>query len=75
MPSAQVKPGQTITLSAKAPRTSSRCARRSRSPPEPPAYLYRNKDEGSGTLSRYPERDEIPLPVPVDERLIVEFYA
>jgi len=43
--------------------------------PDPPSYLYRNKDEGSGTLSRYPERGEVPLPVPVEERLIVEFYA
>ena len=43
--------------------------------PEPPVYLYRNKDEVSGTLSRSPERDEIPLPVTLDERLIVEFYS
>jgi small subunit ribosomal protein S4 len=43
--------------------------------PEPPSYLYRNKDEVSGTLSRVPERDEVPLPVPLDERLIVEFYS
>jgi ribosomal protein S4 len=26
-------------------------------------------------LSRLPERDEIPLPVEVEERLIVEFYS
>jgi small subunit ribosomal protein S4 len=74
IPSAQVKPGQTITLSPKAKnfvfvREALEIA------PEPPSYLYRNKDEASGTLSRYPERDEIPLPVPIDERLIVEFYA
>ena len=43
--------------------------------PDPPSFLYRNKDEVSGTLTRYPERDEIPLPVPVEERLIVEFYS
>ena len=30
---------------------------------------------GPGTLSRLPERDEIPLPVEVEERLIVEFYS
>jgi ribosomal protein S4 len=28
-----------------------------------------------GTLSRLPERDEIPLPVSVEERLIVEHYS
>jgi ribosomal protein S4 len=28
-----------------------------------------------GTLSKLPERDEIPLPVPVEERLIIEFYS
>jgi ribosomal protein S4 len=28
-----------------------------------------------GTLSRLPERDEIPLPVAVEERLIVEHYS
>ena len=43
--------------------------------PDPPRYLYRNKDELQGTMSRCPERDEIPLPVPVEERLIVEFYS
>ena len=75
IPSAQVKPGQTITLSPKAKNFvfGARGARDHR--PSRRRYLYRNKDEGSGTLSRYPERDEIPLPVPVDERLIVEFYA
>ena len=32
---------------------------------DPPVYLYRNKDQLQGTLSRYPERNEIPLPVPI----------
>ena len=43
--------------------------------PDPPAYLYRNKDEISGVFSRSPERDEIPLPVTLEERLVVEFYS
>ena len=43
--------------------------------PDPPPYLYRNKDQIQGTLSRYPERAEIPLPVKIDERLIIEFYS
>ncbi len=28
-----------------------------------------------GTMSRLPERAEIPLPVPIEERLIIEFYS
>ena len=43
--------------------------------PEPPPYLERNKDDVSGRLMRLPERDEIPLPVDVDERLIVELAS
>jgi small subunit ribosomal protein S4 len=74
IPSAQVKPGQTITLSDKA-RNFVFVREALEITPEPPTYLYRNKDEVSGTLSRYPERDEIPLPVPLEERLIVEFYS
>jgi small subunit ribosomal protein S4 len=74
VPSAQVKPGQTITVSDKAKNfVSVREALEITA--DPPSYLYRNKDEVSGTLSRYPERDEIPLPVQVEERLIVEFYS
>jgi ribosomal protein S4 len=26
-------------------------------------------------MSRLPERTEIPLPVPIEERLIIEFYS
>ena len=74
VPSAQVKPGQVIALSPKA-RDFVYVREAMEITPEPPAYLYRNKDEVSGTLSRYPERSEIPLPVPVEERMIVEFYS
>jgi len=74
VPSAQVKPGQEITLSSKA-RNFIYVREALEVTPEPPVYLYRNKDEVSGTLSRSPERDEIPLPVTLDERLIVEFYS
>ena len=74
VPSAQVKPGQTITLSAKA-RNFIFVREALEITPEPPVYLYRNKEEVSGVLSRHPERDEIPLPVTLDERLIVEFYS
>jgi small subunit ribosomal protein S4 len=43
--------------------------------PEPPVYLERDKDAVTGRLIRAPERDEIPLPVDVDERLIVELAS
>ena len=74
VPSARVKPGQTIEFSEKA-RNFIPIREALEITPDPPSYLYRNKDEVSGTLSRMPERDEIPLPVPVEERLIVEFYS
>jgi small subunit ribosomal protein S4 len=74
VPSARVKPGQVIELTGKA-RTFISVQEAMEITPDPPSYLYRNKTEGTGTLSRPPERDEIPLPVPVEERLIVEFYS
>jgi small subunit ribosomal protein S4 len=74
VPSAQVKPGQTIDVSEKA--KSFVFVREALELSEdPPSYLYRNKDQVQGTLSRLPERDEIPLPVEVEERLIVEYYS
>jgi small subunit ribosomal protein S4 len=74
IPSAHVRPGQTIEVSGKAKdfisvREALEIA------PDPPSYLYRNKDEVQGTLSREPDRTEIPLPVEVEERLIIEYYS
>ena len=43
--------------------------------PDPPAYLERDKGNVTGRLVRAPERDEIPLPVEVVERLVVEFMS
>jgi small subunit ribosomal protein S4 len=74
VPSARVKPGQAIELSAKAKNFIS-VREALEITPDPPGYLYRNKDDASGTMSRLPERDEVPLPAPVEERLIVEFYS
>ena len=74
VPSARVKPGQVIELSAKG-RNFVAVREALEITIDPPGYLYRNKDEVSGTLSRLPERDEVPLPAPVEERLIVEFYS
>jgi small subunit ribosomal protein S4 len=74
VPSAQVREGDVITLSPKA-RNFVFVRESLEITPDPPVYLYRNKDEVSGTFTRNPERDEIPLQVPIDERLIVEFYS
>ncbi|MGZ8631326.1 MAG: 30S ribosomal protein S4 [Actinomycetota bacterium] len=74
VPSARVKPEQTIEVSGKAKNfVSVREALEITA--DPPSYLYRNKEEVQGTLSRQPERDEVPLPVEVEERLIVEYYS
>jgi len=43
--------------------------------PEPPPYLERDKAAVTGRLARLPLRQEIPLPVPVEERLVVEFMS
>jgi len=74
VPSARVKPGQTIEITPKA-KNFVAVREAVQITADPPTYLYRNKDELSGTLSRVPERDEVPLPVDVEERLIVEFYS
>jgi small subunit ribosomal protein S4 len=74
VPSARVKPGQTIEISPKA-RNFVLVREAVEITPDPPSYLYRNKDQLQGTLSRLPERSEIPLPAEVEERLIVEYYS
>jgi small subunit ribosomal protein S4 len=74
VPSAAVGPGQTIAASASAKNFIS-VREAMEVTPDPPPYLERDKDAVSGTLVRQPERAEIPLPVTVDERLIVEFMS
>jgi small subunit ribosomal protein S4 len=74
VPSAQVPEGATIELTPKA-RNFISVRESLEVTADPPAYLYRNKDEVSGTMTRFPERGEIPLPVDVEERLVVEFYS
>lgn len=74
VPSFQVRPGQTIELTEKG-RNLLSVREALELAPEPPAYLYRNAEQLQGTLSRYPDREEVPLPVPVEERLVVEFYS
>lgn len=74
VPSFQVRAGSEIEVSGKAKNFVS-VREALQITPEPPSYLYRNTNEVSGSLTRYPERTEIPLPVEVEERLIVEFYS
>jgi small subunit ribosomal protein S4 len=74
VPSAQVKPGQTVELSDKA-KTFVFVREALELAPDPPVYMYVNKEQFQGTLTRLPDRDEIPLPVPIEERLIIEYYS
>jgi small subunit ribosomal protein S4 len=74
VPSAGVRPGQTLELSDRARgfvgvRESIELA------PDVPPYLSRESGGSRGRLERWPERHEIPLPAEVDERLIVEYYS
>jgi small subunit ribosomal protein S4 len=74
VPSARVKPEQVVEVSGKAKNFVS-VREAVEITADPPVYLYRNKEQLQGTLSRQPERDEVPLPVTVEERLIVEYYS
>ena len=74
VPSAQVRPGDTVELSDKA-RNFVYVREALELSPDAPPYLYVNKDQLQGTLSRLPERGEIPLPVKIEERLIIEYYS
>lgn len=74
VPSAAVRPGQSVEATAAAKNFVS-VREALEITPDPPAYLDRDRDAVRGTLTRLPERDEIPLPVTVDERLIVEYMS
>jgi small subunit ribosomal protein S4 len=74
IPSINVRPGQTIQATPAA-RNFLSIREALEVTPDPPPYLDRDKDAVRGTLTRQPERSEIPLPVPVEERLIVEFMS
>jgi small subunit ribosomal protein S4 len=73
IPSYHVRPGQTITLSERMKRSRQIAIWSERGGILPPAYLELDRDAMSGRLVRAPDRDEIP--VPIDDRLIVEFYS
>lgn len=72
--SAQVRPGQRVSLSPPA-RQFSTVHEALEGSARLPAYLRRDVETFEGWLLRYPEREEIPLPVPIDDRLVVEHYA
>jgi small subunit ribosomal protein S4 len=74
VPSANVRPGQTIEPT---PAGKNLIAVREavEVTPDPPVYLERDKAALLGRLLSVPQRDQIPLPVPVEERLIVEFMS
>ena len=73
IPSFGVRPGQTITISERMRRSRQMAIWAERGGILPPPYLELDRDSLTGRLVRAPERDEIP--VPVDDRLIVEFYS
>jgi small subunit ribosomal protein S4 len=73
IPSAQVKPGQTVSLSEKMKKGAQATVWRERGGIAPPPYLELAPDGMSGKLLRAPYREEIPIPI--DDRLIVEFYS
>lgn len=73
VPSIAVRPGQTIELADRA-RNFVGVREAAELAPNIPPYLTK-EDAGRGVLGRWPERAEIPLPVEIDERLIVEHYA
>jgi small subunit ribosomal protein S4 len=74
VPSANVRVGQVIEASPAA-RNFILVREALEVTPEPPPYLERDKEAVRGRLVRAPERDEIPLPVEIDERLIVEYMS
>lgn len=73
IPSYEVRPGQTITLTERMKRSRQMAVWAERGGILPPAYLELDRDTMTGRLVKVPDRDEIPIPV--DDRLIVEFYS
>jgi small subunit ribosomal protein S4 len=73
IPSYHVRPNDTITVAERFKRSRQMAIWSERGGIVPPPYLELDRDQMSGRLVRAPERDEIP--VPIDDRLIVEFYS
>lgn len=73
IPSYSVRPGETVGITEKMKRSRQLAVWAERGGILPPAYLELDRDNMTGKLVRPPARDEIP--VPIDDRLIVEFYS
>lgn len=73
IPSFSVRPGDTISISERMKRRRQMAVWAERGGILPPAYLELDRDNMTGRLVKVPDRDEIP--VPIDDRLIVEFYS
>jgi small subunit ribosomal protein S4 len=74
VPSAELRPGQEVELSERA-RGLIGVREALELQPDPPSYLQRDGDLVKGRMVAWPERSQIPLPVEIDERLIVEHYS
>jgi small subunit ribosomal protein S4 len=74
VPSAEVRPGQEVELSERG-RGLIGVREALELQPDPPPYLQRDGDRVRGRMVTWPERSQIPLPVEIDERLIVEHYS
>jgi small subunit ribosomal protein S4 len=72
IPAYIVVPGQIISISEKMHKNP-HIVESLESTPYTPAYLDLDTGSFSATLTKIPERGEIP--VPVDESLVVEFYT
>jgi small subunit ribosomal protein S4 len=70
-----LRPGDVISLDEAGRRLAARRRSEGDAVESPPPYLELDEASLTGRLVRLPERDEVPLPVPVDDRLVVEFYA
>jgi small subunit ribosomal protein S4 len=73
IPSYQVRPGQTVGLTEKIRRGREMSIWRERGGIVAPPDLEVDNENLTGKLVREPERDEIPIPV--DDRLVIEFYS
>ena len=73
IPSYHVRPGDVVAITDRMKRSRQMAVWAERGGILPPPYLELDRDTMTGRLARLPARDEIPIPV--DDRLIVEFYS
>ena len=73
IPSYSVRPGESVSIGQRMQRSRQMAIWSESGGIVPPAYLELDRNTMTGRLLRPPDRDEIP--VPIDDRLIVEFYS